>query len=100
MATVFDKILDKTTGPKSYDWYRKQVRSMTTPGARSLINKGKATLRPKYGIMNLFGYDPKHKDRLPYYDTFFLYQSYDLGPVVVSNILSNTVAMLLFISFN
>ena len=70
MATVFDKILDKTTGPKSYDWYRKQVRSMTTPGARSLINKGKATLRPKYGIMNLFGYDPKHKERLPYYDTF------------------------------
>jgi hypothetical protein len=70
MATVFDKILDKTTGPKSYDWYRKQVRSMTTPGARSLINKGKATLRPKYGIMNLFGYDPKHKDRLPYYDSF------------------------------
>ena len=70
MATVFDKILDKTTGPKSYDWYRKQVRSMTTPGARSLIRSGKATLRPKYGIMNLFGYDPKHKDKLPYYDTF------------------------------
>ena len=70
MATVFDKILDKTTGPKSYDWYRKQVQSMTTPGARSLINKGKATLRPKYGIMNLFGYDPKHKAKLPYYDIF------------------------------
>ena len=70
MATVFDKILDKTTGPKSYDWYRKQVQSMTTPGARSLIRSGKATLRPKYGIMNLFGYDPKHKERLPYYDTF------------------------------
>ena len=70
MATVFDKILDKTTGPKSYDWYRRQVRSMTTPGARSLIRSGKATLRPKYGIMNLFGYDPKHKATLPYYDTF------------------------------
>ena len=70
MATVFDKILDKTTGPKSYDWYRKQVQSMTTPGARSLIRSGKATLRPKYGIMNLFGYDPKHKEKLPYYDTF------------------------------
>ena len=68
--TVFDKILDTTTGPKSYDWYQKQVRSMTTPGARSLINQGKATLRPKYGIMNLFGYDPKHKATLPYYDTF------------------------------
>ena len=70
MATVFDKILDKTTGPKSYDWYRKKVAAMTTPGARSLIRSGKATLRPKYGIMNLFGYDPKHKEKLPYYDTF------------------------------
>jgi len=70
MATVFDKILNTTTGPKSYDWYKKKVQSMTTPGARSLIKSGKATLRPKYGIMNLFGYDPKHKDRLPYYDIF------------------------------
>ena len=61
MATVFDKILDTTTGPKSYDWYRKKVRSMTTPSARTLIRQGKATIRPKYGIMNLFGYDPKWK---------------------------------------
>ena len=70
MATVFDKILDSTTGRKSYDWYRKKVQAMTTPGARALINQGKATLRPKYGVMNLFGYDPKHKATLPYYDTF------------------------------
>ena len=68
--TVFDKILDTTTGPKSYDWYRKQVRGMTVPGARALINQGKATLRPKYGVMNLFAYDPKHKATLPYYDRF------------------------------
>ena len=47
-----------------------QVAAMTTPGARSLIRSGKATLRPKYGIMNLFGYDPKHKAKLPYYDIF------------------------------
>ena len=70
MATVFDKILDSTTGPKSYDWYKKQVNAMTTPGARSLINQGKATLRPKYGVMNLFGYDPKLKATLPLYDKF------------------------------
>ena len=57
MATVFDKILDSTTGRKSYDWYRKKVQAMTTPGARALINQGKATLRPKYGVMNLFGYE-------------------------------------------
>ena len=62
MATVFDKILDTTTGPKSYDWYRKKVQSMTTPGARGLINQGKATVAPKYGMMNLFGYDPKFKE--------------------------------------
>ena len=68
--TVFDKILDTTTGPKSYDWYRRKVNAMTTPGARALINQGKATIRPKYGIMNLFGYDPKHKLTLPYYDKF------------------------------
>ena len=68
--TVFDKILDTTTGPKSYDWYRKEVAKLTTPGARALINQGKATLRPKYGVMNLFGYDPKLKATLPYYDRF------------------------------
>ena len=68
--TVFDKILDTTTGPKSFDWYRKQVKDMTTPGAKSLITRGKATLRPKYGMMNLFGYDAKHKATLPYYDKF------------------------------
>ena len=70
MATVFDKILDSTTGKKSYDWYRKKVQSMTTPGARGLINQGKATVAPKYGMMNLFGYDPKFKETLPYYDRF------------------------------
>ena len=68
--TVFDKILDTTTGPKSFDWYRKQVNNMTTPGAKSLISRGKATRRPKYGVMNLFGYDAKHKAKLDYYDKF------------------------------
>jgi hypothetical protein len=68
--TVFDRILDTATGPKSFDWYRKQVNNMTTPGAKSLITRGKATLRPKYGVMNLFGYDAKHKATLPYYDKF------------------------------
>ena len=70
MATVFDKILDSTKGRKSYDWYKKKVQSMTTPSAKTLISQGKATIRPKYGVMNLFGYDPKHKAKLPYYDIF------------------------------
>ena len=74
MATVFDKILDSTTGRKSYDWYKKKVQAMTTPSAKTLISQGKATVRPKYGVMNLFGYDPKHKDKLPYY---YLYRFID-----------------------
>ena len=68
--TVFDKILDTTTGPKSFDYYKKRVQEITSPGARALINRGKATIRPKYGVMNLFGYDPKFKETLPYYDRF------------------------------
>ena len=68
--TVFDKILDSTTGPKSFNWYKKEVAKITTPGARALINQGKATIRPKFGVMNLFGYDPKFKATLPLYDRF------------------------------
>ena len=43
MATVFDKILDTTTGPKSYNWYRKKVTTITAPGSKSLLSEGKAT---------------------------------------------------------
>ena len=68
--TVFDKILDTTTGPKSYDYFKNQVDKITSPGARALINQGKATIRPRYGVMNLFGYDPKLKQVLPLYDRF------------------------------
>ena len=68
--TVFDKILDTVTGPKSYNWYKNEVSKITTPGARALINQGKATIRPKFGVMNLFGYDPKNKQTLPLYDRF------------------------------
>ena len=68
--TVFDRILDTTTGPKSFDYYKKRVQEITSPGARALINQGKATIRPKYGVMNLFGYDPKLKQVLPLYDRF------------------------------
>ena len=68
--TVFDRILDTTTGPKSFNYFKNQVDKITSPGARALINQGKATIRPKYGVMNLFGYDPKFKETLPLYDRF------------------------------
>ena len=68
--TVFDKILDTTTGPKSFNYFKNQVDKITSPGARALINQGKATIRPRYGVMNLFGYDPKLKQVLPLYHRF------------------------------
>ena len=68
--TVFDRILDTTTGPKSFNYFKNQVDKITSPGARALINQGKATIRPRYGVMNLFGYDPKLKQVLPLYDRF------------------------------
>ena len=70
--TVFDKILDSTTGPKSYNYFKNQVNKITSPGARALINQGKATIRPKFGVMNLFGYDPKNKLTLPSLSTFIV----------------------------
>ena len=75
--TVFDKILDTTTGPKSFNYFKNQVDKITSPGARALINQGKATIRPKYGVMNLFGYDPKNKLTLPLYDRFPLIMPLD-----------------------
>ena len=43
--TVFDRILDTTTGPKSFNYFKNQVDKITSPGARALINQGKATIR-------------------------------------------------------
>ena len=68
--TVFDKILDTTTGPNSYDCYGKGVKKMATPGSRARLKQGKPTSRPKFGIMDLFAFDPKHQNTLPYYDRF------------------------------
>ena len=35
-----------------------------------LIRDGKRDSKPFYGKLNMFMYDPKHKKKLPYYDTF------------------------------
>ena len=47
MATVFDKILDTTTGPKSYDWYRKKVASKKTTALLFIFNATVITLCKK-----------------------------------------------------
>ena len=57
MASVIDSIVKQAGDTKkSMDWYRGKVRDATGSGttARGLIRQGKASSRPKFGIMNLF----------------------------------------------
>ena len=72
MASIFDKISDKADGvKKSSSWYRSAVASIASAvTARKLYNQGKINQRPSSGRLNLFFYDPKFKETLPYYDTF------------------------------
>tara|TARA_Y100000385_G_scaffold228005_1_gene239094 strand:- start:44 stop:595 length:552 start_codon:yes stop_codon:yes gene_type:complete len=72
MANIFSKISDKTGGiKKSSNWYRNAVASLAdTITARKLMNQGRVNQRPSGGRLNLFLYDPKTKNKLPYYDTF------------------------------
>ena len=56
--------------PKSTDWYRDKIREFGTPKSLDLIRDGKQAARPFFGRLNMFIYDPKLKNKLPYYDTF------------------------------
>jgi len=72
MASVFDTIKQKAGDTdKSATWYRTQVNKIasgTTAG--QLFRQGKLTGRPSVGRLNLFGYNPKLRKTLPYYDIF------------------------------
>ena len=57
---------------ESRNWFRRRVQRLTRVNRESLmredeINKVSA---PLLGSMMMFFYDPKWKDKLPYYDTF------------------------------
>ena len=54
-------------------WYRDQVRQIVPRNlgegtVSGMIRKGDNSTRPIYGILNLYAYDPKLKESLPYYD--------------------------------
>jgi len=72
MASVFDSIKPQTANiRKSANWYRSQVKRLTGGiTARELIKAGKVQGRPSVGRLNLFGYNPKLRLKLPYYDVF------------------------------
>ncbi len=54
----------------SINWYRDKIKEFGTPSAQALIRDGKRRGRPFTGKLNMFFYDPKFKEKLPYYDTF------------------------------
>jgi hypothetical protein len=72
MASVFDSIKSKAGDTqKSATWYRTQVNKIAGGAtATQLFRQGKLTGRPSVGRLNLFGYNPKLRKTLPYYDIF------------------------------
>mgnify|MGYP003118174101 CR=1 FL=1 len=56
--------------PKSTQWFRDKIKEFGTPTSANLIRDGKRTSVPTFGLLNMFVYDPKGKEKLPYYDTF------------------------------
>ena len=57
---------------ESRDWFRRRVQQLTRINREALMREDEITKvgRPLLGSMMMFFYDPKLKDKLPYYDTF------------------------------
>jgi hypothetical protein len=82
MANPFEQIRANSNDQRrSMDWYQKQVAKLA-----SNINSPAAAMRSdmfetagniEVGSMYLYRYDPKMKNKLPYYDTFPLVLPYE-----------------------
>ena len=71
VSKFIQAVKDEAKGrPRSTQWYKDKIREFGQPGALDLIRDGKRDTKPFYGKLNMFFYDPKHKKKLPYYDTF------------------------------
>ena len=69
--SIFDEISKlRKSGKEPYQWYRNRIKELGTPSQAQLIRDGKITCRVNFGALNMFIYDPKLKNKLPYYDTF------------------------------
>ena len=80
VAYIFDTIVKRgakagvnpSIKKSSRDWFRQQAKTVTTANPTRMIrsNAARMTDKPLIGRMYLFQYDPKTKDKLPYYDRF------------------------------
>ncbi len=57
---------------ESQNWFRRKLKDAGTINRQSLLRDSalQRVARPRMGDMYMFFYDPKHKETLPYYDTF------------------------------
>tara|TARA_B110000240_G_C13377084_1_gene400817 strand:- start:87 stop:644 length:558 start_codon:yes stop_codon:yes gene_type:complete len=70
-SKYIESVLKAAKGrPKSTQWFRDKIKEFGTPKSADLIRDGRRTSKPTFGLLNMFMYDPKGKDKLPYYDTF------------------------------
>ena len=75
-VNVFDEYADKKiTLQQAYNmsssWYRSKIKDLSVIKAADIMrHKSMFTTKPVRGEIYCFAYDPKHKDTLPYYDTF------------------------------
>ena len=73
---IFDELREEAHGRDlSIRWYRQKVQELLPkPQVRRMIREGqktqKETVRPNFGMMNLFYYRPQGAEKLPYYDIF------------------------------
>ena len=61
----------------SMNWFKnkvKEIQGKSFPAAKALRkdlhNQGRLASKPQLGNMYFYRYDPKYKDKLPYYDTY------------------------------
>jgi len=84
MTTDAFQVVNMNAGDqqKSYQWYQKQVQGLgiTSNYGNQLMRNKKLVKTIVPGQMYLFLYDPKHKDKLPYYDTLPLVLPFSLLP--------------------
>ena len=52
--------------PQSVAWFRNKIKEFGEPKSMDLIRDGKRTSVPTFGLLNMFMYDPKLRDKLPY----------------------------------
>ena len=59
---------------EAQDWFRKRAQQLRRINRQDLLSADEVKLvnrqNPLIGSMNMFFYDPKTKDKLPYYDSF------------------------------